>query len=148
MIRTDSADPGFISLVDRLNFFLAELNGEQNSYYSKLNVIDGIATVVVAYAAEVAIGCGAFRQIDDKTVEIKRMYVDSAFRGNGVGKQVLTELETWATELGATKAILETSKRLDAAVHLYQTSGYQVIPNYGPYLGIDDSVCMEKSLKA
>jgi putative acetyltransferase len=146
LIRTTSENPDFVSLVDRLNFLLAEINGAQHSYYSQFNAIEGLANVVVAYTVGQPIACGAFRPLDDGRVEIKRMFVEPSFRGQGVGGFILRELEAWAGELGATKTTLETSKRLLSAVSLYQRSGYVVIPNYGQYVGMSDSVCMEKPL--
>ncbi|AIE84553.1 GNAT family N-acetyltransferase [Fimbriimonas ginsengisoli] len=144
--RTDSGDPGFQSLVERLTRFLSVLNGENDAFYTQHNKTDNLPTVVVAYAGAEPVGCGAFRWVRDGVVEIKRMYVDPDHRGRGVGAQVLRELEAWAAEAGASTAILETSKRLQSAVRLYQRSGYRVIENYGPYVGVHDSVCMEKIL--
>jgi len=144
--RTYSEDPDFVSLAAELTEFLAVLNGEQNSFYVQHNRVDAIPTVVVAYLEEKPIGCGAFRPKDERTVEIKRMFVDTSLRGHGIGQSILSELETWAAELSFTTAILETSKRLTPAVHLYLKSGYAVIPNFGPYIGVDDSVCMQKAI--
>jgi GNAT superfamily N-acetyltransferase len=146
--RTTSESAGFTNLVEELTKFLAVLNGEQDSFYAKHNKSDGISTVVVAYIDNQAVGCGAFRWVEEGTVEIKRMYVDPAYRGKGVGGYVLRELEVWAKEHGAKRSILETSKRLGAAVHLYQKSGYQVIANYDPYVGVEDSVCFSKNLQS
>jgi len=75
------------------------------------------------------------------------MFVDPEARGQGIAAAILADLEAWATELGYQTAILETSKRLEPAVRLYLRSGYEVIPNYEPYVGIDDSVCMGKELQ-
>jgi GNAT superfamily N-acetyltransferase len=144
--RTDSSAVDFANLADRLTRFLAVHNGENDSFYSKFNKVDGIPTVVVVYANGSAIACGAFRAMGDATVEIKRMFVDPDYRGKGAAKAVLTELETWAAETGATHAVLETSKRLIPAVSLYQASGYEMIENYEPYVGVEDSVCMRKKL--
>ncbi len=144
--RTSSADPHFVALVSELTKFLAILNGEQNAFYVQFNKIDNIPTVVVAFLDGVPVGCGAFRVFDETSLEIKRMYVDPVARGGGVGGTILTELETWAAELGYKYAVLETSKRLEPAVRLYQASGYEVIPNYPPYEHVNDSVCMRKIL--
>jgi hypothetical protein len=61
---------------------------------------------------------------------------------------VLNELEKWASSLGYEKAILETSIHFHTAIRLYQSSGYVQIPNYGPYAGLEESICMEKELRA
>jgi len=145
--RTSGGDRDFVSLTEELSSFLAEVNGDRNEFFAGHNRVDDIETAVVAYADGRPSACGAFRWAESGVVEIKRMYVVPSARGTGLGARVLEELETWAKELGAGRAILETSQRLAPAVHLYGKSGYLVIDNYGPYVGVSDSVCMAKSLR-
>ena len=144
--RTTTADPGFVELAAELSAFLAELNGEAQAFYGPLNNVEHVPHAVLAIADGQAVGCGAFRLVDADTVEVKRMYVAPDWRGQGVSKRVLAELEAWAKDVGRRTAILETSKRLEAANGLYRNSGYEVIPNYGPYVDALDSVCMRKEL--
>jgi len=81
-------------------------------------------------------------------MEVKRMYTLPESRGKGISSKVLGELEKWATELSCKKCILETGKKQPEAIGLYKKNGYEVIPNYGQYAGIENSVCFEKDLKA
>ncbi len=106
-----------------------------------------IKHVVVAYSDELPVACGAIKEFDAGAMEVKRMFTDANFRGNGIATQVLTELENWALELGYTKCVLETGKRLPDAVRLYENRGYQLIPNYGQYVAMENSICFEKKLK-
>lgn len=144
--RTDSTDDDFSSLAGRLTEYLSVLNGEQDAFFAQHNRTDLLATVVVACVENVPLGCGVFRAKSPDTVEIKRMFVDPEARGQGIAAAILAELESWAAERGYQTAILETSKRLKPAVRLYKRSGYEVIDNYEPYVGIEDSVCMRKAL--
>ncbi|WP_369804232.1 hypothetical protein [Siphonobacter sp. SORGH_AS_0500] len=48
--------------------------------------------------------------------------------------------------MGYEYCVLETGKRQQPAIALYTRSGYQPIPNYGQYIGMDNSVCMKKNL--
>ncbi len=144
--RTTPSDPAFDVLVSELTAFLAVLNGEKDAFYTQFNKVDDSMRAVLAYYGDMPVGCGAFRPMDDATVEIKRMFVDPAVRGNGVGKLILAELENWAVGQGFQHAILETSIRLEPAVSLYKGAGYEVIPNYGPYVDVADSVCLWKDL--
>jgi ribosomal protein S18 acetylase RimI-like enzyme len=59
----------------------------------------------------------------------------------------LGELEPWATELAYENCLLETGKRQPEAIGLYKKNGYKLIPNYGQYAEMGNSVCFEKSLK-
>jgi GNAT superfamily N-acetyltransferase len=74
------------------------------------------------------------------------MFVKEDRRGKGIAPTILNELEKWATELGYAACILETGKKQPEAIALYKKGGYQIIPNYGQYHGVDNSVCMRKQL--
>jgi GNAT superfamily N-acetyltransferase len=125
---------------------LAGRNGAQNDFYAQYNKIDLIRNVIVYYEDDVAAGCGAFKPFYKESVEIKRMYVKPEFRGKGIGTKILAELERWANELNYTHAVLETGHTNPEAKVLYQKSGYEIIPNFGQYEGIENSVCMKKAL--
>jgi GNAT superfamily N-acetyltransferase len=144
--RTDSDDDDFIKLVKELDDFLAILDGEEHAFYNSLNKIDKIKHVIVAYENDKPVSCGAIREFSPTATEVKRMYTIPERRGKGIAAKVLNELEKWATELSYQKCVLETGKRQPEAVHLYKKSGYKVIPNYGKYAGMDNSVCFEKEL--
>jgi putative acetyltransferase len=144
--RTEINNPSFQCLVNQLDGFLADLNGTANEFYSGHNKLDADTRVLLAKLGEAHVACGGFREKGNGEVEIKRMYVEPDSRGAGVGRAILEGLEVWARELGHTRAILETSRRLGSAVRLYARSGYTPIPNYPPYEDVADSICMAKEL--
>jgi GNAT superfamily N-acetyltransferase len=146
ILRTNSANHDFIELVALLDADLAIRDGEDHAFFAQFNKIDVIRNVVVACEKDVAIGCGAFKPFDDETAEIKRMFVRPDCRGKGVAVEILSELEKWAREEGFTAAVLETGFKQPEAIRLYEKSGYERIPNYGQYAGVENSVCMRKSL--
>lgn len=144
--RTDSDDKDFVALVRQLDADLARRDGAEHAFYNQFNKIDKIRHAVVAYEAGQPLGCGAIKELEPGTTEIKRMYTVPASRGKGIATQILTALETWATELGYNICKLETGKRQPEAIRVYEQNGYQTIPNYGQYAGIENSVCFEKKL--
>lgn len=146
LIKTNSTHPDFIDLVKYLDAYLAEKDGAEHAFYAQYNKVDLIKHVVIAYENNLPIGCGAIKAFDSGAMEVKRMYTSPNGRKKGVATQILTELEKWATELGYVKCVLETGKRQPEAIALYQKSGYQIIPNYGQYVGMENSVCFEKVL--
>ncbi|MHA6249599.1 GNAT family N-acetyltransferase [Pontibacter sp. CAU 1760] len=146
LVRTDSSNADFVALVLLLDTDLAIRDGEDHSFYAQFNKLDSIRNAVVAYAGEQAVGCGAFKPYADDAVEVKRMYVLPACRRQGVAKSVLSELETWAQQIGYSRLVLETGKAQPEAIQLYLRSHYEQIPNYGQYAGIENSVCMQKLL--
>lgn len=145
LIRTSSTNPDFIELVNELDSFLKIYDGEDHAYYSQFNKIDSLKFVVVAYDDTMPVGCGAIKHFSDEAMEIKRMYVKPKNRGEGIAASILKELENWAAELNYTKCILETGAQLPEAINLYKKSGYQLTPNYGQYVGIETSLCFEKT---
>ncbi|MBK5284824.1 MAG: GNAT family N-acetyltransferase [Bacteroidia bacterium] len=146
MKRTTSDNPDFQSLVHLLDTYLKIVDGEDHAFYSQYNKTDTLSNVIVCYVNGSAVGCGAFRKFDTTTVEIKRMFVHHDFRRQGIGEIILKELETWAAELNYAACILETAKKQQEAIKLYEKSGYMIIPNYGPYVNVDTSVSMKKLL--
>jgi len=144
--RCQYTDKDFISLISKLDNELNDRHDNQRTVYDKFNRVDLIPTVIVAYIDGKPIGCGCFKQFDNNTVEIKRMFIDTAYRGKGISKSILNELEKWAIELGYLKAILETGEKLPEAIGLYQKSGYLRIDNYGQYKDLPTSLCFEKTL--
>lgn len=147
-IKTDSQHPDFIELVKHLDADLAKTDGEEHTFYNQFNKIDLIKHVIVVYENEKPLACGALKEFDSTAMEVKRMYVSPENRGKGIATQVLMELENWAAELGYEKCILETGNRQPDAIALYKKNGYKIIPNYGQYTNVENSVCFEKRLKA
>ncbi len=74
------------------------------------------------------------------------MFVLPEYRGHGIGLNILKELELWAAEECYAACILETGKKQPEAIYLYQKAGYSIIPNYGQYENVENSVCMMKHL--
>jgi GNAT superfamily N-acetyltransferase len=147
LIRTNSVNPDFIKLVKLLDEELAIVDREDHSFYSQFNKIDNIRYVVVADEDEKPAGCGAIKEYDPETMEVKRMFVPTERRKKGIASAILNELENWAAELSFTKCILETGKRQPEAIGLYKKNGYKQIPNYGQYASVENSVCFSKELK-
>lgn len=147
LIRTNSDNADFTQLVVLLDRDLAIRDGDDHAFYAQFNKTTHIQHVVVAYEKEEAVGCGAFKNYETGTVEIKRMFVQPQHRGKGIAGLILTELEQWAKELQHSSCVLETGKKQPEAIRLYQKSGYNIIPNYGQYAGIENSVCMKKEIQ-
>jgi GNAT superfamily N-acetyltransferase len=146
LLRTNSENQDFVQLVTLLDQDLQRRDGDDHPFFAQFNKIDSINYVVVAYLDLTPVGCGAIKQYDDLTMEVKRMFVTPEHRGNGVATTVLKELEQWTKELGYKKCILETGERQPEAIGLYAKNGYKRIPNYGQYANVITSVCFLKEL--
>lgn len=93
------------------------------------------------------VGCGGVCVEDGAgPAEVRRMYVVPVARGLGISRRILSALEQEARELGRERLRLETGIDQPEAIGLYESSGFERIPNFGPYVGEARSVCFEKLL--
>lgn len=146
ILRTTSENFNFQKLVKQLDAYLAVMDGEEHGFYDQYNKIDSLKNCIVIFDNDEAVACGAIKAFDKQSMEVKRMFTLPEKRGKGLASAILNELESWTKELGYEKTILETGKRQTEAVALYQKCNYKVIPNYGQYAGVENSVCFEKEL--
>lgn len=143
-IRTTSDHHEFKRLTALFDEYLIDVDGEERDFFAFYNNVR-LDQVLVVFLDNQAVGCGAFKKFDDTTAEIKRMFVDPTHRGKGIARFILNEIEAWAAEEGYPDYILETSPKLESAIALYKKSGYSQIPNFGQYIGVENSICMKKT---
>lgn len=103
-------------------------------------------TFVVAFVGGTAVACGAIRPLDAQYTELKRMFVDTMQRGQGIASAVLKLLETTAIADGFAFMRLECGEAQPEALGLYHKFGYYRIDRFGEYVDDETSVCMEKPL--
>ena len=106
---------------------------------------DSFVATILLSQGDLVLGTGALRRLGDE-VEAKRMFVTPDGRGRGLGRLLLEELEQRARERGASRMLLHTGQRREAALALYRRSGYAEIPIFEPYLSVPESVCLAKDL--
>jgi len=107
---------------------------------------DGELIFLVVRLGTELVGCGALRPLDAKMAEVKRMFVRSQFRRQGISRKILSTLETIAREKGCSTLRLETGTEQPESLALYRSAGYTQIPAYGEYIGDPYSICFEKDL--
>ena len=92
---TDGTNKDFIELCHGLDDFLNELvGGEENrAEYIPYNTLDDIHDVIVAYDDDMPVGCASFKKYDDKSAEVKRVFIKEEYRGRGVSKELMERLE-------------------------------------------------------
>ena len=146
ILRTDSENEDFIDLVKHLDADLAERDGDDHAFYDQFNKLDLIKHALVLYDNEIPVGCGAIKEFDQTTLEVKRMFTIPESRGKGLAIKILSELEKWAAEMSYEKCILETGKKQPEAIRLYKKNGYTRIANYGQYTFVENSLCFQKQL--
>jgi putative acetyltransferase len=143
--REDIASPVVATLIAALNVDLRERYPEDGACHFRLDageVAEGHGAFVVGYVGDEAVACGAVRRVDERSGEIKRMYVVPAHRGKRYGEVVLGALGVHARRLGLTRLVLETGDRNPEAITLYTRAGFVHIPPFAEYVDSPLSVCM------
>ena len=147
LIRTTSDNEDFGKLVLELDAYLKVLDGEDHAFYAQFNKTNLLKNALVSYENGLAVGIGAYKEFEPNVAEIKRMYTIPEYRGKGIAKAIIAELEVWAKEENYKTSILETGNLQHDAIGLYQKLGYEITENFGQYTGLTTSVCMKKSIK-
>jgi GNAT superfamily N-acetyltransferase len=137
-----------VALVGEVQAHYVEIyGGEDQTPMTPDDFVAPEGTFVIAELDGEPVGCGAFRRHDGTDVaEIKRMYVRSGERGQGVGRAVLEDLERRAAAAGYARVVLETGARQPEAIALYTSTGYLEIEPYGFYRCSPLSRCFGKDL--
>lgn len=145
-IRTNGKNKDFIENCRLLDMDLDRRVGKKikRDKYEKYNQLDEIQEAIVVYENNKVIGGGAIRRYDDENVELKRVFVHTGYQGRGIGSKLVSLLIEWAAELGYKTMILETGELLAESCAVYKKLGFKVIPNYGPYVDMPESLCMAR----
>lgn len=86
----------------------------------------------LAWSEGAGIGCVALRSVGAETAEVKRMFVDPAWRGRGVGRALMETLVAAARARGYATLRLGTLADMTAAHALYRSLGFSPIERYRP----------------
>ncbi|MFC7534285.1 GNAT family N-acetyltransferase [Actinoplanes sp. GCM10030250] len=100
---------------------------------------------LVAVIDDSLVASAAWRRHGDDA-ELKRMFTRPSARGRGVARRMLAAVEESAREAGCRRVILETGDKQPEAVALYESAGYQRIPDFGFYAGHDSVLSYAKPL--
>ncbi len=147
--RTDGKNKDFVENCRLLDMDLDRRVGKKikREKYEKYNQLDEIQEAIVVYNDNKAVGGGAIRRYNNEDIELKRVFVHTKYQGQGIGTKLVSLLIEWAAELGYKRIILETGELLEESCYVYKKLGFKVIPNYGPYVDMPESLCMARDLK-
>lgn len=91
-------------------------------------------------------GCGALRELDALSGEVKSMRTRAAFLRRGVAQTMLDEIVRTARQRGYSRLFLETGTGLafEPAHMLYRRNGFERCGPFGEYTATDFNVFMVK----
>ncbi len=145
---TDGSHPAFRHFYAVTEAYYSQLvGGKQNrAGFVPFNASAEIPDVLLAYADGEPAACVGLKRYSDADAEVKRLWVESAYRGRHIASALMDRIEEKARALGYRRVILQTRPLMADAVALYTKRGYALIPNYPPYDRLPGAVCYAKNL--
>ncbi len=128
-------------------YYSAVVGGEENrKAFIPYNLSSLVETVLIVYCGDTPVACSGLKKYSEHTAEVKRVWVEPAFRGRHIAAGMMRALERKAKEAGYQRLILQTREIMRDAVGLYTGLGYARIANYQPYDQLEGAVCFAKEL--
>ena len=145
---TNGDDPAFQRFYAVTEAYYSRIVGGESKRgaFIPFNASAEIPDVVLACCDGAAVGCAGLKRYSDTDAEVKRLWVEPDFRGQGIASALMDRIEEKARQAGYLRLILQTRPIMPDAVALYEGRGYAPIPNYPPYDRLEGAVCYAKSL--
>jgi len=148
LIKQESPDqPDVVAMLARLDAYFGDLYPAESNHLMDVAALlrDDVVFLVARDAEGRACGCGAFVG-RGAYAEVKRMYVEPAARGQGLGGKLLAEIVHRATLAGMPALMLETGVKQPEAIGLYERDGFVRCPPFGAYQADPLSLFMVRTL--
>lgn len=136
-----------VAMLNQLDAYCADLYPAESNHLMDVASLCApeVVFLVARDAQGRAAGCGAFVN-RGRYAEVKRMYVDPARRGQGVGGKLLADIAQRAAQAGLPALMLETGISQPEAIGLYERDGFARCAPFGDYLPDPLSIFMVKTL--
>ena len=145
--QVGSADPVAQHLIERVQQeYVVRYGGRDAAVVDPAEFSPPDGLFLVAEVDGVPAGCGGWRVHAPGVAEVKRMYVEPAFRRHGIARRLLAALEAAAAAAGHRHLLLNSGGRQPEALALYARAGYTPVPGYGVYAESPDAVFLGKDL--
>lgn len=134
------SDKQVLELFSEHDDYMIDFLGNDKDCYTRYSTAENIENVWVAYEENMPIGCVAYRTKSDDTGEVKRLFIRSGYRGQGISKAMLSEVKKHAKARGCTKLFLDTRITLEPAVSLYRGFGFEITFQQGLYIQMEMNI--------
>ena len=142
------ADPVAQHLVERVQQeYVLRYGGRDAAVVDPAEFTPPAGLFLVAEVDGVPAGCGAWRVHEPGVAEVKRVYVEPAFRWQGLAQLLMAALEESAAAAGCRSVVLNSGSRQPEALALYAALGYTSAPGYGVYADAPGAVFLGKRLE-
>jgi GNAT superfamily N-acetyltransferase len=140
-------DPVARALVARVQQeYVVRYGGPDEAVVDPAEFVPPAGLFLVAEVDGAPAGCGAWRVHADGAVEVKRVYVEPAYRRRGLAQRLMAELERTAAAAGHRAVVLNSGDRQPEALALYAALGYTPVAGYGVYAEAPGAVFLGKEL--
>ena len=119
------------------------IDDELNNFPEKYKEPEG--AFIIAKDNNSVVGCVGIRKIEDKTCEMKRLFVNENYKGKGIGKKLVELIIEEAKKKNYEKIRLDTLSIMESALKIYYKNGFNKIEPYYNNPG-DNVVYLEKIL--
>lgn len=152
MLRIEPLDPAapaaarLLRLSDR---YMASLYPAESNHMESVDDLRKPNVLFLGcYVDDALAGCGAVKIVEEPEIygEIKRLYVEEIYRGQGLSLALMSKLEQHLVNFGVGVARLEAGVKQTEAIRLYRKLGYEERPPFGKYAKDPHSLFMEKRL--
>ncbi|MDE7361600.1 MAG: GNAT family N-acetyltransferase [Oscillospiraceae bacterium] len=134
------SDTRVLELFSEHDDYMIDFLGDDKDCYTRYSAAENIEKVWVVLEDNAPIGCVAYRTKTDDTGEVKRLFIRSGYRGKGISKALLSEVKSYAKDLGCTKLFLDTRITLEPAVSLYRSFGFEITFRQGLYIQMEMNI--------
>lgn len=133
--EVDKSDSDLLWLVSELDAFQNELYPAESNHCLDLSKVtdEQLRCITVRDEGDSPAGCGVLLFHENGSAEIKRVYIRPEYRGRKLGEQIVSAIETIASEKNLSLLRLETGIHQQPAIALYRRCGYEICNAFPPY---------------
>ena len=95
--------------------------------------------LLLGHIDDEAAGCVAMRRFDDRSCEMKRLYLRPDHRGTGLGRKLAATIVETARQMGYSRMYLDTLAAMEEAQHLYRSLGFEPCEPYSDTITSSDA---------
>jgi putative acetyltransferase len=145
--RVNPAQLEVIRLIQELDEYQESMYPPESNHLDRIDELSKSNVIFLAAYIDTEIcGIGSVKLVGDYG-ELKRLYVPKTYRGKGIAKALIKELERYLFLNSIGIARLETGIHQHEAIGLYKRLGYSKVAPFGDYAEDPLSVFMEKKLR-
>ncbi len=137
IVPMEITDENVLKLFSEHDDYMIDFLGDDKWCYTRYSENENIKKVWAVFSDNLPIGCIAYRKKADGIGEVKRLYLKKEYRGQGISKQMLQTVESYAKERGCHTLFLDTRITLEPAVSLYRSFGFNIVFQQGLYIQME-----------